>query len=319
MDKFVILGQYKGLRVPAARTEVSEEEVRQEIEKELSAFAARTPVCRPAHTGDTVVMDYQGEHRGKSFAGGTAADSVLELGSGRFIPGFEAQLEGVLPGEKRDVHVTYPNIPAFGEVAGEEVVFHVTVKEVQEKKLPVLDDAFAAEKLDAESADRYRRRIRARLERMRRDQIEMQKQQYVIQQAVRNAEYHIPSEVLEAETQGLLDAFAVQLAQSGIRKEEYLARIGRTKDDFRRDMRIQAEINCRQRLLLEAVAEAEGLTVREDEIEQEYRKIADRHGVSVREAKERLGRTHDELIWKDLVCQKALELLVRCCEEVRFS
>jgi trigger factor len=217
------------------------------------------------------------------------------------------------------VRVTYPKIPAFGMVAGKEAVFRVHIKEVQEKHLPVLDDAFTAEKLDADSAEQYRQRTRTRLERNRKDRITLQKQQYVLQQAVANAEFHIPKELIEAETQGMMDSFAMQLEQSGIREEEYYARLGRKKEDFRKDMQMQAEINSRQQFLLEEVAAAEGLTVGGSEIEEEYRKIASRYDVSVKEVKERLGKKHDELIRKDLVCRKALELLVRCSEEIAFS
>ena len=319
MNKPVIPGQYKGIRIPALRVSVSEQDVDQAVEKELSAFAEWKTADRPARRGDTIIMDYRGEYSGNTFAGGNAQNAVLELGSGRFIPGFEQQLEGTAAGESRDVRVTYPDIPAFGEVAGKDVVFHVDVKEVQEKELPVLDDAFAAEKLGAESAERYRSRIRARLEKLSSDQIYLQKQQYVLEQAVRNAEYNIPEELIEAETQGMMDSFAMQLRQSGIREEEYYARLGRKKEEFRKAMRAQAEINSRRHLLLEAIAEAEGLTVSNQEMEEEYRKVADRHGVSVKEARERLGSGHDELIRKDLLCEKALALLVRCCEEVPFS
>ena len=126
-------------------------------------------------------------------------------------------------------------------------------------------------------------------------------------------------EWIEISGEGMMDSFAMQLEQSGIREEEYYARLGRKKEDFRKDMQMQAEINSRQQFLLEEVAAAEGLTVSDSEIEEEYRKIASRYDVSVKEVKERLGKKHDELIRKDLVCRKALELLVRCSEEIAFS
>src|SRR6185437_2226344 len=139
------LGQYKGLEVGRRETAVEEEQIDEEIERLRDRLATLETVERAADTGDHVVIDYVGSVDGTEFEGGTGRDQLLELGSGRLIPGFEEQLVGASAGDERTVSVTFPEDYQATELAGKEAQFAVTVSEVKEKRLPEINDDFASE------------------------------------------------------------------------------------------------------------------------------------------------------------------------------
>src|SRR5436190_15759292 len=134
------LGDYKGLEVGRREPEVSQDDVNQEIERLQESLASLETVERAAENGDFVVIDFVGRIDGEPFEGGEGRGYLLELGSGRFIPGFEEQLAGASAGDDRDVTVTFPEDYQAEHLAGKEAVFSTTVKEVKEKRLPALDD-----------------------------------------------------------------------------------------------------------------------------------------------------------------------------------
>src|SRR3954454_23737688 len=138
------LGDYKGLEVGKAEAEPTEEIVDREVERIREGFAKLEPVDRAAADGDVLLVDFEGLLDGKAFEGGKASDYLLELGGGQLIAGFEEQLAGVSGGETRNVEVTFPDDYQAEDLAGEDAVFTVEVKEVREKVLPELDDDFAS-------------------------------------------------------------------------------------------------------------------------------------------------------------------------------
>src|SRR3954452_17783682 len=157
------LGEYRGLDVGRAETDVPEDIVDREIERIREGFAKLEPVERPAAAGDALLIDFEGLLDGKPFEGGAATDYLLELGSGRLIEGFEEKLTGATAGEERKVEVTFPDDYQAEQLAGEDAVFTVKVKEVREKILPELDDDFAADASEFDSMEELRKDIEARL------------------------------------------------------------------------------------------------------------------------------------------------------------
>ena len=156
------LGDYKGLEVPRRDAEASDEAVNEEIERLRERSATLETVDRPAGRGDFVVMDFAGSVDGTPFAGGEGRDQMVELGSGRLVPGFEEQLEGASAGAGRTVTITFPDDYPATELAGREAAFDVTVKEVKAKELPELDDDLAAE-AGFDTLDALREDIRSSL------------------------------------------------------------------------------------------------------------------------------------------------------------
>jgi trigger factor len=139
------LGQYKGLEVGRREPGLDDSAVDAELQTLRERLGTLETVERPAEQGDQVVIDYLGKLDGEPFAGGEGRDQSLELGSQRFIPGFEEQLLGATAGEQRDIKVTFPEEYQASELAGKEATFEITVNEVKAKRLPELDDDFAVD------------------------------------------------------------------------------------------------------------------------------------------------------------------------------
>src|SRR5436305_6311641 len=139
------LGKYKGVEVGRREPSATAEEIDGELERLRDSVASLENVDRPAAKGDFVVIDFVGTIDGEPFEGGEARGYLLEIGSGRLVEGFEEQLEGAPAGEDREVRVAFPDDYRAEELAGKEAAFHVTLREVKEKRLPELDDDFATE------------------------------------------------------------------------------------------------------------------------------------------------------------------------------
>ena len=142
----VNLGKYKGLGIKKDEVKVSEEEVKEAIDKLVAQQASLVVKDGPAAKGDTVVIDFVGSVDGKEFDGGKAENYSLELGSNSFVPGFEDQLVGHKAGENVDVNVTFPE-QYVKDLAGKEAVFACDVHEVKAKKLPELNDEYVKEQI----------------------------------------------------------------------------------------------------------------------------------------------------------------------------
>ena len=153
----VELGQYKGVEVEKTTAVVTDEDVEKEIERVRERNSRLITVeDRPAASGDTVTIDFEGFIDGVAFEGGKGTDYNLVLGSGTFIPGFEEQLTGASKGEEKEVNVTFPEDYHSKDLAGKDVVFRVTVKEIRVKELPELDDEFAKDVSEFETLEEYR-------------------------------------------------------------------------------------------------------------------------------------------------------------------
>src|SRR5215207_6287100 len=192
------LGEYKGLEVGRADTEVPADIVDREVERIRESFAKLEPVERPAATGDALLIDFEGLLDGQAFEGGAATDYLLELGSGRLIEGFEEQLTGAKAGDERRVEVTFPDDYQAEHLAGEEAVFTVKVKEVREKVLPELDDDFASEASEFDSMQELRDDITLRLGEAVGQRIEQDFRVAAIDAAVAEATIDLPEELATA-------------------------------------------------------------------------------------------------------------------------
>ncbi len=128
------LGEYKGLEVTKVSTEVTDEEIEEQIQAQVARKAElEIKEDEAIVDGDTAVIDFEGFVGDEAFEGGKGEDYALEIGSGSFIPGFEEQLVGLKTGESKDVIVTFPEEYHAAELAGKEATFKVTVKEVKTK------------------------------------------------------------------------------------------------------------------------------------------------------------------------------------------
>ncbi len=282
------LGQYKGLEVGRREPAVEEAQIDEEIDRLRDRLAKLEPVDRPAENGDHVVIDYVGTVDGEEFAGGTGRDQLLELGSGRLVPGFEDQLIGASAGAERTVTITFPEDYPATELAGKEAQFAVTVSEVQEKRLPEADDEFASEAAGFDTLAELREDIAERLRKLDERAVEREFEDAVLQAAVAEAEVEVPDKLVHARAHELLEDTWSMLARQGISKESYLRFSGRDEETLAHEAEPEAAAALKREAVLAAIVEAEHIEPSDEEIREALEPTAERQGTTVEKLVEQL-------------------------------
>jgi trigger factor len=306
----VTLGEYKGLEVEALDTNVTDEDVANEL-KTLQERQAELVVKEEGtiETGDTVVLDFEGFVDGEAFEGGKAENHSLEIGSESFIPGFEEQLVGLATGESKDVEVTFPEEYHAAELAGKPAVFKVTIHEVKGKELPALDDEFAKDVDDeVETLDALKEKIRTRLENSKKHEAEHHLRDTVVENAAANAEVEVPDVMVNSEVNRMLQEFEQRLQMQGMNLELYFQFSGQDENALREQMKEEAVNRVRVNLTLEAIAKAENLEVTDEDVNAELENMAGMYNMTVDSIKQALGGL--EGVKADLKLKKAVDFLV---------
>jgi trigger factor len=305
------LGEYKGLEVGRREPVVEEGQIEQELEGLRERFATLETVERPAADGDHVVIDYVGSVDGEPFEGGTGRDQLLELGSGRLIPGFEEQLPGAGAGETRTVEVTFPEDYPATELAGRAAEFEVTLTEVKAKRLPELDDEFASEAGGFDSLTELRDDVAERLKTTEERAIEREFEQAVLDAAVAEAEVEVPEKLVHARAHELIDETLSALARQGISKDAYLQITGKDEETLAHDAEPEAAQALRREAVLAAIVQAEGIEPNDEQVAEALEPSAERAGSSAAELLEQLRKSDRlERIRDEVAARQALELLV---------
>lgn len=312
----VTLGEYKGIQVEKAPIEVTDEEIEAQVNKEREANSRTVTVeDRAVQKGDIATIDFEGFVDGVAFDGGKGENYDLEIGSNTFIPGFEDQLVGAEIGKELDVNVTFPEEYGTKELAGKEAVFKCKVNGIKVKELPEADDEFAQEVSEFDTLDEYKADIKAKLLKDKEDEAKRAKEDAVIGKIVENATMDIPDAMVEYQTQQMLDDFGRRMQSQGLSLEQYFQFTGMTEADYKEQMKPRALQNIQSRLVLEAVAEAEKLEATEEDLEKEYAKMAEQYKLDVDKVKEIFGEYQKEELKKDIVIQKAAELVTEAAVE----
>ena len=306
------LGQYKGVEVGRREPAVENSAIDAEVERLRERVATLETVERPAEEGEFVVIDYEGTVDGEPFEGGAGRDQLLELGSGRLIPGFEEQLTGARAGEERTVEVTFPQDYGVTELAGKQAIFAVTVKEVKAKRLPELTDDFASDAGGFDSLAELREDIAERLKQSEERAIEREFEEAVLDAAVAEAEVEVPDKLVHARAHELLDDSMAALARQGISKEAYLRFAGKDEETLAHEAEPEAAQALKREAVLAAVVEAEGIEPTDDQVLEALEPTAERTGSTPPELLEQL-RKGDRLerVREEVANRHALELLVR--------
>jgi trigger factor len=308
------LGQYKGLEVGRREPAVEEAQIDAEVERLRDQLARLETVVRPAADGDHVVVDYVGAdaETENPFPGGEARDQLLELGSGRLIPGFEEQLVGASAGDERTVEVTFPDDYPEQALAGRPARFQVTTHEVKAKRLPDLDDDFAAEAGGFDSLAELREDLAERLKKLEEHAIEREFEEAVVDAAVAQAKVEVPDQLVHARAHELLEDTMTALARQGISKESYLRLTRKDEETMAREAEPAALGALKREAVLVAVVEAEEIEPSDDEVREALIPTAERAGQPVDEVFEQLRKADRlERIRDEVANRQALELLVR--------
>ena len=307
----VTLGAYKNLGIVKTVDEVTEDDVKAEIERARDRASRWIEVTdRAARLDDQVNINYAGFLGEEQFQGGTAENHDLILGSGAFIPGFEDQLVGAEIGADVDVNVTFPEQYHSEELAGKAVVFHVHVNSIREKEMPELDEDFVKEVSEtANTVDEYKAEIRERLESQAENRAESAFENEVIEKVVENAEVDIPAAMIEDQIDNMLRDMEMRMMYQGMKLDDYFKYTGQTREQVREMYKAPAEERVKTQLVVAAVMKAEEIKADEAEIDVEIGKYAEQNKKSLDEFKAMLSDGDKEYFSEIASLQKTIAFL----------
>ena len=284
----VKLGEYKGVSAPKDEVVVTDDDVTERLNDMAERNARLVSVEREAKLGDTAVIDFEGFLDGVPFEGGKGENHELELGSGSFVPGFEDQVIGMKAGEEKDIDITFPE-DYTKELAGKAVVFHVKCNEVKFKELPELDDEFAKDVSEFDTIDELRADIRKQIEGDRQKSVDIAFENALIEKVAEGIEADIPEILIEEQCKRFLDEFKNRLMAQGIPFEQYAKMTQFDEAKFMEDGRETAIKQVKMDLAIAKIIEVEKLEATEEDIEAEYKRIADSYGMDVEMVKKYLS------------------------------
>ena len=281
----VTLGQYKGLEVEKAEATVTDTQVQAELERMAQNVASTETVERAAEMGDTANIDFEGFDNGVPFEGGKGENFDLKLGSGQFVPGFEEQVVGMTAGEEKDIDITFPE-DYHENLAGKPVVFHVKLNKVTVTNVPELDDEFAKDVSEFDTLEELKADIRAKALEQAEKRIASDFENAAVEKAAENTTVDMPKALVENELDTQMERFAYQLQMSGYSMEQYAKMMGGDVSTMRNAFRPAAEKQAKISVTLEKIVEVEGITVTDEEIEAEFKALAEQYQLEVDKVKE---------------------------------
>ena len=283
----VTLGAYKGIELKKVEYNVTDKDVEHELEH-IAEHNARLVAVedRPVEKGDTVVIDFEGFVDGKAFEGGKAENHELEIGSGKFIPGFEDQIVGMKIDEDRDIKVTFPEEYPAKELEGKEATFKIKLHEIKKKELPEINDEFAKDASEFDTLEDWKKSIREKQEKANESKAKFEMEDAAIETVCKNAKVDIPSGMIETQLDNMEKDISSRLNYQGMNLDQYLQMIGKTKKEFRDENKEQAEKQVKTSLVLEAIMKDAKVEVTEEEIDAKIKEMAEMYGQKEEEVKQ---------------------------------
>lgn len=307
----ILVEGYKGVEVEKTLYPVAEEAIEAEIKQMQEKNARRITVeDRPVKDGDLVVFDYEGSVEGEVFPGGTAEKQTLEIGSGRFIPGFEEQLIGMDIGQASVITVTFPEKYQAEELAGKEAQFQVKIHEIKEKEMPELDDEFAKDVSEFDTLDALKEDIKQRLEDSAKNREEQEHRANVIKAVTDKVAVNIPETMIEKQVDRMMKDFNYQMTSQGINMDLYYQMTSSTELELREKMKPDAETTVKDQLVLDEITKMENITSTDEEIDREIESLAREYGQDVDQFKEKAAKSDKKVFADNVVLRKTIDFLV---------
>ena len=304
------LGKYKGVEIKKIEYKVTDENVEHELGHMQEHNSRLISVeDRPVEKGDIANINFEGFVDGVAFEGGKAENHDLEIGSNTFIPGFEDQIIGMKIEEEKDINVKFPDEYFSKELAGKDATFKVKVNEIKKKELPTLDDEFAKDVSEFDTLKELKESIKEKQQKQNDERAKYETQDAVIKAVCENVKVDIPSGMVETETENMLKDMEQRLAYQGLKLDQYLQMMGKTKEEMQKEYEPQATEAIKSRLALEAVIKAEKIEVADIDIDEKIKEMAKNYG---RENDEEFLKNENvrNYIKQGLESEKALEFLV---------
>ena len=302
--------KYKGLEIEKIETKIGEKEVKAELENVQKSQARMEAVeGRKTENGDTVIFDFEGSVEGKTFAGGSAENYELVLGSGQFIPGFEEQLVGKDAGEELDVNVTFPADYHAEDLAGKDAVFKCKIHEIKKEILPEIDDELASDVSEFETLAEYKKDLKKKLQGQANETDASIMKDRVLEQLYKQNEIEIPEVMITNEIDNMIYDMNQGLQSQGITLQQYMDWTDKTIEEVREETKPEAEQRIKTRVLLKNIIRMEGLEVTDDEINELMEDFGSQYGMTVDQVKEMAGSDTEKYFREDAQTKKAVDFL----------
>ena len=306
----VKLGEYKGVEVDKYSNRVTAKEIDAKLEEERNKNARTITVeGRPVQNDDEVILDFEGFVDGVPFEGGKGENYNLTIGSGTFIPGFEEQLIGVEAEKEVEVNVTFPEDYHSEDLKGKAATFKCTVHEIKAKELPELDDEFAAEVSEFDTLEELKADIKAKIKDQKVAEGKKAQEDQAIEAIIAASEMDIPEAMIKTEARQMVESFAQRIQQQGLTMDQYMQFTGMTVDKMLEEMMPQAEKRIQTRLVLEAIVDAENITISDEKLDEEVAKMAEMYSMKAEELKSYMGEGEKEQMKKDIAIEEAVKVI----------
>ena len=311
----IALPDIAGLRIEAPPSEVTDDDLNEQLDRLRDRFAELETVSREARRGDHVLIDLKGYRHDEPVEGASAPDYLYEIGSRSGPPELDDELQGARPGEILKFNSVLPE--GAGDLAGQEISFTVLVKEVKAKKLPPLDDDFAKSVGEFESLAELKDDLRTRLRDVKSNLVEEQIRALALEALVDASELEPPERLVGDEFQHRLEHFQEDLERAGASLEEYASATGTTELEVRADMRRQAERAVKAELLLEEIARVQNAQITDEDLGREVALAAARAQREPKEvAKELAESGRLGALAADIMRRKALDHVVHTADVI---
>lgn len=304
----VEISDYEGIQVTPKSTEVTEELVNEEIDKQRDKNSRLVTVeDRPAQNGDITVIDFEGFVDGEPFEGGKAENFNLTLGSGQFIPGFEEQIVGKNTGDEFTIKVTFPEEYQVDELAGKESEFKIKLHEIKAKELPEFDNDFVMDVSDKETVEEYKAQVADELAEKLQKESDADVENQLIAKLCELLKGEIPEAMYDNKVNDMMREFDMRLRSQGLDMNTYLQYMGMDAEAVKNSYKPEAEKRVKLRLALEKIAQQQGFTdVSDEDLEAEYSRLADTYKMDIDKVKAAIPA--DELK-KDIAVEKAMDFV----------
>jgi trigger factor len=301
---------YYGLTYPKTETEPTDSDIQEKLQAEREKNARQISVERPSATGDVVTINFTGYVDDEPFEGGEGKDFDLELGTNTFIDTFEEQLTNHVPGDDVTVNVTFPEQYQEQTLAGKPAVFKVEILDVKTKEYPEIDDEFAQDVSEFDTLAEYRDDLAGKIREAKTKQAEATKLNHVMDNLIEKAVMEVPDVMYEARLEEMMDEFEMRLRMQGMTLPMYLQYTGMTEDKLKSSWEGNAKNDVHGKLVLEAVAKKEEMTVSDEDFQAHLEELASRGNQSAEELNKKITPARRKEIEEILLAKKAQEFVL---------
>lgn len=303
------LPSFEGLKAKKQEVKVTDEQVDAEIENERQAHARYVEEDKVAENGDFATIDFTGYVDDVKFEGGESKDYRLELGSHTFIEGFEDQVVGMKKGEEKDVKVTFPNNYHAEQLKGKPAIFKVTLKKVEKKELPVIDDKYVSDTTEFENLEEYKKSIKENILKMEEERAERDYEVALLDEIAEKSNIEVPHSMIEHEVHHMVEDFEHRLSHQGMTMQNYLEYVGKTLEEFTKERESDAEKNIKTRLVLQKIIAGNNIKASSEELDKNIEEYATKYNMTLEDFKKAMSPNDYAYFENNVIMTKVLNLI----------